>query len=529
MRLPSSRAKPRVRFSAVDVLLAAAAPMVALFLRNVRLGSASDWVLAGSYCAVSLVFSVAAFQALGISDTIPRYTSTSDLARIAKAVVGGQLMTTIALFTMTRLNGIPRSTPAIQALLLSSGLVAYRILVNLTERPRHSADQRRRASSENVIFIGLNDWSALVLRFLKAQGPRRWRVIALLDEEARWIGRSVEGAQVFGPPVQLEAVVEEFAAHGVSTHRVMVSGEAGALSERALAEVRNVCARRDLDLVFVPHLFAFIPHLFVLGGAEPASRSADNDPDRLSSSRFLTKGSPSPYLRFKRFIDGIMATILLFWFLPLLGIAAIVVILDVGSPILFWQLRMGRDGRELQIYKLRTLRPPFDRRGQRIPEKQRLSRIGRVLRRLRIDELPQLLNVLVGDMSLIGPRPLLPQDQPRNSAIRLTVRPGITGWAQVNGGASLSPTEKEALDIWYICNASLSLDLRILGMTLLSLVKGDRRSEKALAQAQSLRAEHLQTMQAGHDAQALKQAVAARFPTAGTGDESREAVAMQSG
>ena len=132
-------------------------------------------------------------------------------------------------------------------------------------------------------------------------------------------------------PVLLEAVVEEFAAHGVSTHRVMVSGEAGALSERALAEVRNVCARRDLDLVFVPHLFAFIPHLFVLGGAEPASRSADNDPDRLSSSRFLTKGSPSPYLRFKRFIDGIMATILLFWFLPLLGIAAIVVILDVGS------------------------------------------------------------------------------------------------------------------------------------------------------------------------------------------------------
>ena len=529
MRLPSSRAKPRVRFSSVDVLLAAAAPMLALFLRNVRLASDGDWVLAGSYWAVSLVFSVVAFQALGISDTIFRYISTSDLARIAKAVVGGQLMTTIALFTMTRLDGIPRSTPAIQALLLSSGLVAYRLLVNLTEKPRQDADRRRRVYSENVIFIGLNDWSALVLRFLKAQAPKRWRVIALLDEEARWIGRAVEGAQVFGPPVQLEAVIEEFAAHGVSTHRVMVSGEAGALSERALAEVRNVCARRGLDLVFVPHLFAFIPHLFVLGGAEPASRSADNEPDRLPSNRFLTNGSPSPYLRFKRIIDGIMAAILLLWFLPLLAIAAIVVVLDVGSPVLFWQLRMGRDGRELQIYKLRTLRPPFDRSGQRIAEEQRLSRIGRVLRRLRIDELPQLLNVLVGDMSLIGPRPLLPQDQPRNSAIRLTVRPGITGWAQVNGGASLSPTEKEALDIWYICNASLSLDLRILGMTLLSLVKGDRRSEKALAQAQSLRAEHLQTMPAGHDAEALKQAVAARFPTAGAGDDSREAVAMQSG
>src|SRR5439155_10813443 len=94
------------------------------------------------------------------------------------------------------------------------------------------------------------------------------------------------------------------------------------------------------------------------------------------------------------------------------------------------------------------------------------------------------LNVLVGDMSLIGPRPLLPQDQPPDPGLRLTVRPGITGWAQVNGGTSLSPTEKEALDAWYICNASPSLDLRIIGMTLLMLLRGDRRSEKALAQAQ---------------------------------------------
>lgn len=528
MRLPSSRAKLRVRLSPVDVLLAATAPMAALFLRNVGLSSDSDWLLAGSYCAVSLVFTVVAFQAIGISDAIPRYISTGDVVRIAKAVLGGQLMTTIALFTITRLNGIPRSTPAIQALLLSSGLIAYRILIHLTERPRHDADRSRPTFGENVIFIGLNDWSVLVLRFLKAQVPKRWRVIAVLDEEARWVGRSVEGARVFGPPAQLEAVIEEFATHGVNTDRVMVSGEAGALSETALAEIRNTCERHDLDLVYIPHLFAFIPHLFVLGGAQSKSRSADVDPDCFPSSRSLADVSPTSYFRFKRIFDCVTATLLLLWLLPLLGIATALVVLDVGSPVLFWQQRMGRDGRELQIYKLRTLRAPFDRRGLKVPDDRRLSWIGRWLRRFRIDELPQLVNVLVGDMSLIGPRPLLMQDQPRNSAVRLMVRPGITGWAQVNGGARLSPTEKEALDIWYICNASPVLDFRILGMTFLSLIRGDRRSEKALAQAQSLRAEHLQIVRADHDAQALKRAAVARFPTAGTEDDARTAAAMRS-
>jgi lipopolysaccharide/colanic/teichoic acid biosynthesis glycosyltransferase len=106
-----------------------------------------------------------------------------------------------------------------------------------------------------------------------------------------------------------------------------------------------------------------------------------------------------------------------------------------------------------------------------------VSRIGRFLRRTRLDELPQLLNVLAGDMSLIGPRPLLLRDQPRNAAARLAVRPGITGWAQVNGGVLLSPDEKEQLDEWYIRNASPLLDLRIIALTLRMLLRGDRRTE----------------------------------------------------
>ena len=218
--------------------------------------------------------------------------------------------------------------------------------------------------------------------------------------------------------------------------------------------------------------------------------------------------SPSRHLRWKRQFDAVASAILILWLLPLLAIAAVIILIEIGLPVLFWQQRLGLGGRALQLYKLRTLRAPFDRKGHRIPDERRLSRSGRLLRLLRIDELPQLLNVLIGDMSLIGPRPLLLQDQPPDCTVRLCVRPGITGWAQVNGGAKLSATEKAALDVWYIRNASLALDLRIIGKTFVSLARGDRRSERALAQAQT---ELRPPVQAGRGARGSQQSVV-RFP-----------------
>jgi lipopolysaccharide/colanic/teichoic acid biosynthesis glycosyltransferase len=496
-RLPSSRARLRLCLSPVDVALAAVSPFAALYLRNDDVASNGDWISAGSYCLLSLAFSLLAFQVCGISNIIARYISVSDLLDIAKVVLAGEVMTATVLFTVTRLEGIPRSVPAIHALILGVGLIAYRGLRNLTGKQGRHADQLRRATNENVILIGLNDWSVLLMKYLQAQAPEQRRVIALLDENPRWIGRSVNGVQVFGPPAHLEAAIEEFATHGLHTDWVIVGSEPNELSGEALAEVRDVCAQRDLDLVFVPRLNA-------IGSTEHNCRSAHKGPGRLTSSDLLLSIGPSPYFRFKRLIDAIIALILILTLLPLLVMTALMVVLDVGWPVLFWQQRTGQGGRELQLYKLRTLRPPFDRRGQRIPEEQRLSGIGRLLRQARIDELPQLLNVLVGDMSLIGPRPLLPRDQPPNSAPRLTVRPGITGWAQVNGGILLSATEKNALDVWYIRNASLWLDLRIIGMTFLSLVKSDRRREAALALA----------MQSQYQEPGSNQALSSGFATA---------------
>src|SRR5262249_36951182 len=150
------------------------------------------------------------------SGTIPRYITKKDLVDVTKVVLGSELMTAIALFTVTRLEGIPRSVPAIHALILGVGLVTARALADFVDR-RRTADQPGSVAFENVIFILLNDWSVVLMKFLQAHTRGGWRVIALLAEERRWIGRAVSGVRVFGPPAYLDTVIEEFATHGLRT------------------------------------------------------------------------------------------------------------------------------------------------------------------------------------------------------------------------------------------------------------------------------------------------------------------------
>jgi lipopolysaccharide/colanic/teichoic acid biosynthesis glycosyltransferase len=187
------------------------------------------------------------------------------------------------------------------------------------------------------------------------------------------------------------------------------------------------------------------------------------------------------FFRAKRAIDIVGALTLMVLFFPLFVIASILVVADVGTPVLFWQERMGWKRRSFLIYKFRTLRAPFDSDGEPVLTGREPTGIGRLLRSTRIDELPQLLNVLLGDMSLIGPRPLLPEDQPSNIAVRLSVRPGITGWAQVHGGKLVTKEEKEKLDEWYVEHASPWLDLRIAFMTCTTMMKNHLGSKEAIA------------------------------------------------
>jgi lipopolysaccharide/colanic/teichoic acid biosynthesis glycosyltransferase len=166
--------------------------------------------------------------------------------------------------------------------------------------------------------------------------------------------------------------------------------------------------------------------------------------------------------------DRSMATLLLLLFSPILVVVAILVRLRMGSPIVFTQERPGKNGRIFTVYKFRTMTSDCDAQGELLSDEERLIPLGQFFRKASLDELPQLLNVLLGDMSFVGPRPLLVRYLERynsEQARRHDVLPGITGWAQVNGRNALSWDEKFRLDIWYVDNWSLWLDLKILLLT----------------------------------------------------------------
>ena len=167
----------------------------------------------------------------------------------------------------------------------------------------------------------------------------------------------------------------------------------------------------------------------------------------------------------KRFLDAVMAGLSLILLLPLFALTALAVRLSLGSPVLFRQQRPGREGRPFVMYKFRTMREAVDRSGHALSDAERLTRFGSFLRSTSIDELPTLWNVLKGDMALVGPRPLLMEyleHYTPEQAKRHDVRPGITGWAQVNGRNATTWDERLAMDVWYVENRSFVLDLRIL-------------------------------------------------------------------
>lgn len=177
----------------------------------------------------------------------------------------------------------------------------------------------------------------------------------------------------------------------------------------------------------------------------------------------------------KRLIDVVVAAVALLligWLLLL--VAAFLHFANKGAGAFFLQERPGKDGKIFRIIKFKTMTDERDAKGNLLPDEQRLTRVGRFVRSTSIDELPQLLNVLKGDMSLIGPRPLLVQYLPLytpEQARRHEVRPGITGWAQVHGRNSISWQEKFKLDVWYVNHCTLGTDLKVVWLTFVNVLK----------------------------------------------------------
>jgi sugar transferase EpsL len=172
---------------------------------------------------------------------------------------------------------------------------------------------------------------------------------------------------------------------------------------------------------------------------------------------------------------------------PIMLVTGLVILIKEGGPVFFKQVRPGRGGRLFALYKFRTMRSAFDRQGNPLPDARRLTSLGSFLRSTSLDELPELFNVLRGQMSLVGPRPLLSVYLERYSptqARRHEVQPGITGWAQINGRNALTWEEKFRLDVWYVDHWSFWLDLKILFLTLWKVIKREGISQEGQATAE---------------------------------------------
>lgn len=184
-------------------------------------------------------------------------------------------------------------------------------------------------------------------------------------------------------------------------------------------------------------------------------------------------GSYRRGLRAKRLFDLAVSLVLLIGFAPVMLITAVAVRTALGRPVLFRQRRPGLGGKPFELVKFRTMRLGSTSPGEVSTDAQRLTQLGRLLRSTSLDELPQLWNVLRGDMSLVGPRPLLLRYLDRYTAFEMRrheARPGITGWVQVNGRNALTWKEKFAMDVWYVDNRSFKLDLKILALTLRAVI-----------------------------------------------------------
>lgn len=183
----------------------------------------------------------------------------------------------------------------------------------------------------------------------------------------------------------------------------------------------------------------------------------------------------------KRTIDIVCSGLGLIVLSPILLITAILIRIKLGSPIFFTQDRLGKDGKVFKMIKFRTMLDAVDKWGEPLPDEERMTSFGQLLRSTSIDELPELINVFKGDMSLVGPRPLLVEYKELYSPEqfrRHEVRPGITGWAQVNGRNTLGWSERFKLDVEYVDNYNIFMDIKILFMTVLKVVKRDGISQE---------------------------------------------------
>jgi lipopolysaccharide/colanic/teichoic acid biosynthesis glycosyltransferase len=467
---------PSLKSLVFDLFLVALATLAAAITReNFEIVNAKLIALL-PYLLITLFGAGVVLPTFGIHRSAWQFTSMRDCLRITAAIVVVVLSAVAIGFLVNRLEGVARSLPLIQALLIILFLIGARLI------KRTSHDRRVRPAPapadriETVLVIGLNKLAEFYLQCI-AEFHSNVRIAGVLGEGGR-VGRFMHEHPVLGEAEQVVSTLRRLETHGVFVDCILVTLARNDLSlavRNALSQIQKTTTIR----------LEYLTERMGIQSPPPAIR-AESSPEAPVNSRVaavnLALGEVS-YHQVKRAIDVVASAVAVILLTPVFLLVGLLVAADVGLPIVFWQQRPGLGGRPFRLYKFRTMGDAHDADGRQKSEGERVSAVGDLLRRTRLDELPQLLNILKGDMSFVGPRPLLPVDQPIDCAPRLIVRPGLTGWAQIKGGRQISPSDKATLDVWYVRNMSPALDLEIILRTVPMLIFGERVVKSAVSQA----------------------------------------------
>lgn len=466
----------------LDLIWGVVAPILALWVRDGRLfhgGPLTDgWI----YVVVGGVLTAASFSLFRVSHRLSRFFSIDDALIVFLASAVAVMSTVLVCFLLTRLDNVPRALPILHFVILLAGNIGARTVRYLRRRWRDRPSEST-SNVENLIVVGVCDLAWYYVQIVEQVMSDRYAVVALVDERKKLQGRYVHGYPVVGRISDIETVLAEYDMHGVEIGGLVLAVEPTTLARELVDQVFDAAKKWGIEVSVMTERLC------------PASEQRSAGMQRFQTATPQNKEwcRDPVFWGLKRTADIVLSAFLLAATLPIIALIYLGVLLDRGMPILYWQVRVGHAGRRIAIYKFRTLLSPFTSSGESVPMEQRISRFGRMLRRAHLDELPQLFAVLMGRMSLIGPRPLLPIDLPEEIGLRLAVRPGITGWAQVNGATLITPEEKNAMDEWYVRHASWRLELWIAVATVRALFMPMRRNEAAITAALQEQSNYRQT------------------------------------
>lgn len=399
-----------------------------------------------------------------------RYIGNAEIMRAALFVFVALAFSHVGQVFLGHHAPIAPLVPVFQFLLATFLLLASRIAYSEAVR-RAKLDTGWAGSRERILLVGSGDGAALFQHLVAHEPQSHYEVVGILAN-GHGRHRTIGGVSVLGSFAEFDRVLATLRVQDMTPTRVVVTCPHHVLGRAAVYGVMRRAHVHRLPVLQLPDVMRLRHQHWP---AEPGDDEA-----------WVGAEERAFYPVLKRGTDAVLAASALLVCAPFLLLIGAMVAATLGRPVFFVQIRPGLGRRPFKLWKFRTMRDPVDEDGRALTDAERTPWFGWLLRRTRLDELPQLWNVLNGDMTLIGPRPLLAADLDRmadGGVARCRIRPGITGWAQVNGGHQLTADEKLALDLWYAEHASLRLDALIVTRTLLMMLWGERRNTEAIASA----------------------------------------------